>query len=73
MCLVVLWIYVCIFIYVHDIQSAQISLWQHGHNTHVIIKQCALPVISYHQNGFVATRALGHLMYVMYTELLYCL
>ena len=27
----------------------------------------------YHQNGFVATQALGHMMYVMYRELLYCI
>ena len=25
------------------------------------------------QNGFVATQALGHMMYVMYSELLYCI
>ena len=27
----------------------------------------------YHQNGFVATQALGHMMYVMYSELLNCI
>ena len=27
----------------------------------------------YHQNGCVATQALGHMMYVMYSELLNCI
>ena len=27
----------------------------------------------YHQNGFVATQALGHMVYVMYSELLNCI
>ena len=28
---------------------------------------------SHHQNDFVATQALGHIMYVMYFELLHCI
>ena len=27
----------------------------------------------YHQNGFVATQALRHMMYVLYSELLSCI
>ena len=30
-------------------------------------------LLGYYQNGFVATQALGHIMYVMYSEVLNCL
>ena len=46
---------------IHDTQSAQISQKQDKHNIYVIMKtMCPL---GYHHNGFVATHALGHLMY----------
>ena len=48
---------------IHDTQSAQISQKQDEHNIHVIMKAMCPP--GYHQNGFVAAHALGHMMYVM--------
>ena len=46
---------------IHDTQSAQISQKQDERNIYVIMKtMCPL---SYHHNGFVATLALGHMMY----------
>ena len=47
---------------IHDSQSAQISQKQDGRNVHVIMKTMCPP--SYQHNGFVATHALGHMMYV---------
>ena len=44
-----------------DIQSAQISQKQDGHNIYSIMKTMCPP--SYHHKGFVATRALRHMMY----------
>ena len=47
---------------IHDTQSAQISQKQDERNIHVIMKTMCLP--GYHHNGFVATHALGHIMYI---------
>ena len=49
---------------IHDTQSAQISQKQDGHNIYVIMKTMCPP--GYHHNGFVATHALGHMMYGLY-------
>ena len=46
---------------IHDTQSAQISQKQDERNIHAIMKTMCPP--SYHHNGFVATHALGHMMY----------
>ena len=46
---------------IHDTQSAQISLKQDERNIYVIMKKMYPP--GYHHNGFVATHALGHMMY----------
>ena len=45
----------------HNTQSAQISQKQDGHNIYVIMKTMCPP--GYHHNGFMATHALGHMMY----------
>ena len=49
---------------VHDTQSAQTSQKQDERNIYVIMKTMSPP--GYDQNGFVATHALGHMMYVMW-------
>ena len=46
---------------IHDTQSAQISQKQDEHNIYVIMKTMCPP--GYHHNGFVATHALGHIVY----------
>ena len=46
---------------IHDTQSAQISQKQDKRNLHAIMK--TMCPSGYHHNGFVATRALGHMMY----------
>ena len=46
---------------IHDTQSAQISQKQDEHNIYVIMKTMCPP--GYQHNGFVATHALGHMMY----------
>ena len=46
---------------IHDTQSAQISHKQDERNIYVIMKTMCPP--GYHHNGFVATHALGHMMY----------
>ena len=46
---------------IHDTQSAQISQKQDERNIYVIMKTMCHP--GYHHNGFVATHALGHMMY----------
>ena len=46
---------------IHDTQSAQISQKQDSRNTYAIVKTICPP--SYHHNGFVATHALGHMIY----------
>ena len=46
---------------VHDTQSPQISQKQDEHNMYNIMKTIYLP--GYHHNGFVATHALGYMMY----------
>ena len=46
---------------IHDTQSAQISQKQDERNIYAIMKTMCPP--SYHHNGFVATHALGHMMY----------
>ena len=46
---------------IHDTHSAQISLKQDEHNIYGIMKTMCPP--GYHHNGFVATHALGHMMY----------
>ena len=46
---------------IHDTQSAQISQKQDERNVYVIMKTMCPP--GYHHNGFVATHALGHMMY----------
>ena len=45
----------------HDTQSAQISQKQDERNIYAIMKTMCPP--GYHHNGFVATHALGHMMY----------
>ena len=55
-----------IYKYIPVTQRAQISQKQDGYN---IRNNCL--VIT--KNGFVATQALGHIMYVMYNELLHCI
>ena len=46
---------------IHDTQSAQISQKQDERNIYFIMKtMCPLGC---HHNGFVATHALGHMMY----------
>ena len=49
---------------IHDTQSAQISQKQDERNIYVIMKTMCPP--GYHHNGFVATHALGHMMYGLY-------
>ena len=46
---------------IHDTQSARISQKQDERNIYVIMKTMCPP--GYHHNGFVATHALGHMMY----------
>ena len=46
---------------IHNTQSVQISQKQDGRNIHAIMKTMCPP--GYHHNGFVATHALGHMMY----------
>ena len=46
---------------IHDTQSAQMSQKQDERNIYVIMKTMCPP--GYHHNGFVATHALGHMMY----------
>ena len=46
---------------IHDTQSAQISQKQDEHNIYVIVKTMCPP--DYLCNGFVATHALGRMMY----------
>ena len=46
---------------IHDTQSAQISQKEDERNRYVIIK--TMFPSGYHRNGFVATHALGHMMY----------
>ena len=46
---------------IHDTQNAQISQKQDERNIYVIMKTMCPP--GYHHNGFVATHALGHMMY----------
>ena len=46
---------------IHDTQSAQISQKQDERNIYAIMKTMCPP--GYHHNGFVATHALGHMMY----------
>ena len=47
---------------IHDTQSAQILQKQDEHNIFVIMK--IMYSFGYHHNGFVATHALRHMMYV---------
>ena len=46
---------------IHDTGSDQISQKQDGRNIHVIMKTMCPP--RYHHNGFLATNALGHVVY----------
>ena len=46
---------------IHDTQSARISQKQDEFNIYAIVKTMCTP--GYHHNGFVATDALGHMMY----------
>ena len=46
---------------IHDTQSAQISQKQDERNIYVIMNTMCAPC--YHHNGFLATHALGHMMY----------
>ena len=48
------------YIYVY-VYSAQISQTQYERNIYEIMKTMCPP--GYHYNGFVATHALGHMMY----------
>ena len=47
---------------IHDTQSAHISQKQDELNTYINVMKTMCPP-SYHHNGFVATHALGHIMY----------
>ena len=46
---------------IRDTQSAQILQKQDGRNIYVVMKTIFPPC--YHHNGFMATHALGHMMY----------
>ena len=46
---------------IHDTQSSQTSQQQDERNIYAIMKTMCPP--GYQQNGFVATHALGHMMY----------
>ena len=46
---------------IHDTQSAQILQEEDGHNLYAIMKTMCPP--GYHHDGFVASHALGHMMY----------
>ena len=46
---------------IHDTQSAQISQKHDERNIYAMMKTMCPP--GYHHNGFVATHALGHMMY----------
>ena len=46
---------------IRDTQSDQISQKQDGRNIYVIMKTVCPP--GYHDSGFVATHALGHMMH----------
>ena len=46
---------------IRDTQSAQILQKQDGRNIYVVMKTIFPP--GYHHNGFMATHALGHMMY----------
>ena len=46
---------------IHDTQRAKISQKQDGRNINVIMKTMCPP--GYHDNGFAATHALGHMIY----------
>ena len=56
-----IYVYVSLYIYIYT-QSAQISQKQDGRSIHAIMKTMCPP--GYYHNGFVATHALGHLMYM---------
>ena len=46
---------------IHDTQSPEISQKQDRHNIYAIMK--TICPLGHHHNGFVATHALGHVMY----------
>ena len=46
---------------IHDTHRAQISQLQDEHNMYAFMKTMCPP--GYHHNSFVATHALGHMMY----------
>ena len=46
---------------IHDTQSAQILRKQDERNIYAVMK--TMYPLGYHHNGFVATHALGHMMY----------
>ena len=54
---------------IHDTESAQISQNQDGSNIYAIMKTVRPP--GYHHNGFVATHALGHMMYGYYDVMMF--
>ena len=54
---------------IHDTQSAKISQKQDERNIYVIMKTMCPP--GHHHNGFVATHALGHMMYCIYIYIVY--
>ena len=80
-----IYIYICIYIYIYiyihtDVYvyinivlktGAQTWQKQDGHNIYAIMKTMCPP--GHHQNGFVATQATGHMIYVMYTDILHCI
>ena len=47
---------------IHDTQSAQISQKQDERNIYLSMKTMCPP--GYYHNGFVATHALGHMIYI---------
>ena len=54
---------------IHNTQSAQMSQNQDGRNIHAVMKTMCRP--GYHQNGFVATHALGAMMSCNYCHFLH--
>ena len=48
--------------YIHMLKS-RTSKMQDGHSTYLVIKAMCPP--AYHQNSFVATQALWHMIYVI--------
>ena len=76
-----MYIYICIYIYIYPYIHNLYNIYAYISTPRKVLKPCrskmgithmeSLP--GYPQNDFVATQALGHMMYVMYSELLNCI